>query len=115
MQINFKVRAKNKSFWLAFIPAVLLLVQVVFAPFGYNWDYGVLNQQLAAIINALFAVLSIVGVVTDPTTKGFSDSTCALSYTMPAVTGNPVTDGQNDTAVSAAAQSAADKVKEQRQ
>jgi len=83
MKINFKVRAKNKSFWLALIPAVLLLVQVVLAPFGYNWDYGVLNQQLAAIINALFAVLSIVGVVTDPTTKGFSDSKQALTYDNP--------------------------------
>ena len=83
MKINFKVRAKNKSFWLALIPAVLLLVQVVLAPFGYNWDYGVLNQQLAAIINALFAVLSIVGVVTDPTTTGVSDSAQALKYTRP--------------------------------
>lgn len=84
MQINFKVRAKNKSFWLAFIPAVLLLVQVVFAPFGYNWDYGVLNQQLTAIINSLFAVLSIVGVIADPTTAGVSDSERALGYTVPA-------------------------------
>lgn len=115
MEINFKVRAKNKSFWLALIPAVLLLVQVVLAPFGYNWDYGVLNQQLAAIINALFAVLSIVGVITDPTTKGFSDSTRALGYTMPAVTGNPVIDGQNDAIVAATAQSAVDKTKDQMQ
>lgn len=84
MKINFKVRAKNKSFWLALIPAVLLLVQVVLAPLGYNWDYGVLNQQLAAIINALFAVLSIVGVITDPTTVGVSDSERALGYTVPA-------------------------------
>ena len=57
--INWRVRIKNKAFWLALIPAALLLVQVVLAPFGYQWDYGVLNQQLAAIINALFAVLSI--------------------------------------------------------
>ena len=84
MKINWTVRIKNKAFWLALIPAALLLVQVVLAPFGYHWDYGVLSQQLAAIINALFAVLSIVGVVTDPTTKGFSDSTLALGYTEPA-------------------------------
>lgn len=83
--INWKVRAKNPNFWLALIPAVLLLIQVVLAPFGYDWDYGVLNQQLSAIINALFAVLSIMGIVTDPTTQGTGDSAQALTYTTPKV------------------------------
>ena len=81
--INWKVRIKNKSFWLALIPAMLLLVQVVAAPFGYKWDFVVLNQQLADIINALFAVLAILGVVTDPTTAGISDSKQALTYEKP--------------------------------
>lgn len=81
--INWKVRIKNKSFWLALIPAVLLLVQVVVAPFGYKWDFVVLNQQLADIINALFAMLAILGVVTDPTTAGISDSKQALTYDAP--------------------------------
>lgn len=78
--INWQIRIKNKTFWLTLIPAVLLLVQAVSAPFGYKWDFAVLNQQLAAIINALFAVLAILGVVTDPTTKGVGDSERALTY-----------------------------------
>lgn len=78
--INWQIRIKNKTFWLTLIPAVLLLVQAVSAPFGYTWDFVVLNQQLAAIINALFAVLSILGVVTDPTTEGVGDSERALMY-----------------------------------
>ena len=41
--INWIVRIKNKNFWLTLIPAVLLLIQVVLAPFGYQWDFGVLN------------------------------------------------------------------------
>ena len=81
--INLSVRIKNKTFWLTLIPAVLLLVQVVAAPFGYKWDFGVLNEQLAAIVNALFAVLSILGVVVDPTTAGVADSTQALTYDTP--------------------------------
>lgn len=81
--INFTARIKNKTFWLTLIPAVLLLVQVVAAPFGYQWDFGVLNEQLAAIINALFAVLAILGIVTDPTTAGVGDSAQALTYTEP--------------------------------
>jgi phi LC3 family holin len=83
MNINWKVRIRNKNFWLALIPALLLLVQVVAAPFGYKWDFGVLNQQLAAIINAVFALLSILGVVNDPTTAGSSDSAQALTYEEP--------------------------------
>lgn len=83
MNINWKVRIRNKNFWLALIPALLLLLQVVAAPFGYKWDFGVLNQQLAAIINAVFALLSILGVVNDPTTAGISDSARAMSYDDP--------------------------------
>lgn len=81
--INWVVRIKNKNFWLTLIPAVLLLIQVVVAPFGYQWDFGVLNEQLAAIINALFAVLVILGVVNDPTTDGVADSDQALTYKAP--------------------------------
>ena len=81
--INITARIKNKTFWLTLIPAVLLLVQVCAAPFGYQWDFGVLNEQLAAIINALFAVLAILGIVTDPTTAGLSDSKQAMTYDKP--------------------------------
>nr|DAQ88386.1 MAG TPA: holin [Caudoviricetes sp.] len=81
--INWVVRIKNKNFWLTLIPAVLLLIQVVVAPFGYQWDFGVLNEQLAAIINALFAVLMILGIVNDPTTDGIADSKQALTYKTP--------------------------------
>lgn len=83
MGINLKVRAKNPSFWLALVPAVLLLAQVCAAPFGYEWDFTVLNQQLAAIVNAVFGVLAILGVVTDPTTKGIGDSDQAMGYDTP--------------------------------
>ena len=83
MNINWRVRLKNKTFWLSLIPAVLLLVQVVAAVFGYTLDLGDLGNKLLAVVNALFAVLSILGVVTDPTTKGVSDSTQALSYEEP--------------------------------
>lgn len=81
--INFTARIKNKTFWLTLIPAVLLLVQVCAAPFGYQWDFGVLNEQLAAIVNALFAVLAILGVVVDPTTAGVGDSKRAMAYEKP--------------------------------
>ena len=77
------MRIKNKSFWIALIPAVLLLVQVIAAVFGYTLDLGELGDKLLAVVNALFAVLTILGIVTDPTTAGISDSKQALGYDTP--------------------------------
>lgn len=83
--INWTVRFKNKAFWLALIPAVLLLIQVVASVFGYTLDLGDLGDKLLEVVNALFALLAILGVVTDPTTSGISDSTQAMTYTEPKV------------------------------
>lgn len=70
MKIDWQTRIKSKKFWLTLIPAVLLLIQTILVPFGYKWDFGILNQQLTAIINAVFGVLTIIGVVSDPNVKG---------------------------------------------
>lgn len=83
MKINWKVRFANKYFWLALIPAVLLLVQAVAAVFGFELDLGEIGEQLKAVVNTLFAVLAIIGVSADPTTAGLSDSKRALTYTEP--------------------------------
>lgn len=81
--INWKVRIKNKLFWLAIIPAILLLVQSVAAVFGYTFDFGDLQAKLLAIVEAVFGVLAILGVVIDPTTAGVSDSKLAMTYDEP--------------------------------
>ena len=83
MNINWTVRIKNKAFWVALIPAVLLLIQVVAAVFGFTLDLGDLGNKLLDVVNALFSVLVILGIVTDPTTDGVGDSTQALTYTEP--------------------------------
>ena len=83
MNINWIVRLKNKNFWLALVPAVLLLIQVVTAVFGFELDLGDLGNRILDVVNALFAVLAILGIVADPTTAGISDSKQALTYTEP--------------------------------
>ena len=65
------------------IPAVLLLVQVVAAVFGYSLDFGDLGNKLLAVVNAVFALLAILGIVNDPTTAGVTDSAQALTYQIP--------------------------------
>lgn len=81
--INWIVRIKNKNFWISLIPAVLLLVQVVAAVFGFTLELGELGDKLLEVVNALFAVLTILGIVTDPTTAGVGDSKLAMTYTEP--------------------------------
>lgn len=96
--INWKVRIKNKSFWLSVVTAALLLIQVIAVPFGYQFKLDVINNQLLDVINASFAFLSILGVVTDPTTKGVTDSKQALKYDAPKIDEKPdYGDGQEFT------------------
>lgn len=83
MSINWKVRIKNKAFWVAIIPAVLLLIQQVLAVFGVALDFSQLQNQLVAIVGTVFALLAILGVVADPTTVGVGDSVQALGYDEP--------------------------------
>ena len=83
MNINWIARLKNKNFWISLIPAVLLLVQTIAAAFGFTLDFGELGNQLLSVVNTLFAVLALLGVVTDPTTSGLGDSKQALTYTEP--------------------------------
>ena len=83
MNINWIVRIKNEAFWIAIIPAVLLLIQVIASVFGYTLDLGELGNKLLDVVNVVFSVLVILGVVVDPTTKGVSDSARALTYTKP--------------------------------
>lgn len=81
--INWKIRMQNKTFWLALVPAFLLLIQAVAHVFNVSLDFTNLNKDLLGVVNALFTVLAIVGVVADPTTKGMGDSTQALTYSKP--------------------------------
>ncbi len=83
MKINWKVRIKNKTFWLTLVPAVIVLIQAVATLFGFTLDMGEMGNNLIALVNALFVVLAILGVVNDPTTSGVSDSSQALTYEKP--------------------------------
>ena len=83
MKINWTVRWNNKAFCLSFIPALLLLVQTMAALFGFTLDLGEVGNRLIAVVEAVFVVLALLGVVADPTTKGMNDSARAMTYTDP--------------------------------
>ena len=81
--INWKVRIRNKQFWLTVIPAVALVAQAVAALFGYTIDLTTMVGKLQVVVNAVFALLVILGVVVDPTTEGVRDSSRAMQYDEP--------------------------------
>lgn len=81
--INWAVRLKSKWFWMAIIPMILLLIQQIAAMFGFTLNFETLQAQILAIVETVFMILGILGIIVDPTTKGFSDSARALTYTEP--------------------------------
>ena len=83
MQVNWHVRFLNKSFWVTLIPAVLLLVQVIAQAIGFQIELGEVGDKALAVVNAVFGLLTILGVVVDPTTSGVSDSAQAMTYDTP--------------------------------
>lgn len=83
MNINWQVRFKNKTFWLTFIPALFLVIQTVASVFGFTLDLTELQADILEVINAIFALLAVLGVVVDNTTKGISDSSRAMTYKEP--------------------------------
>ena len=81
--INWKVRIKNKLFWCELIPALALVIQAVAAVFGWTLDFTTLIGKLLAVVDAVFALLVILGIVVDPTTEGVRDSKQAMTYDEP--------------------------------
>lgn len=82
-KINWKVRLKNKNFWLALVPALALLAQAFANIFNFKLEFGETVDKILVFINVLFAFLVLVGVVNDPTTAGLTDSSRALEYHEP--------------------------------
>ena len=81
--INWKVRIKNRLFWVALIPALALVAQAVAGVFGWTLDLTELTGKLIAVVDAVFSVLVILGLVVDPTTEGVRDSKLAMTYDEP--------------------------------
>ena len=67
MKLNLKIRFQNKAFCVAFASAVILLLQQL----GLG-QY--LPENLMDIINSVLLILSMCGIIVDPTTKGIEDS-----------------------------------------
>lgn len=70
MSIDWKSRIKNKTFWISLIGAVVLLSQQL----GFNATQFIPSNYVD-IINSLFGILTILGIVIDPSSEGIGDKT----------------------------------------
>ena len=84
MKINLKVRLKNKTFWLTVIPAILTVIYAVLGLLGKQPEFS--QETVMKVITTILSVLTVLGVIVDPTTEGIRDSERALSYTSPFAT-----------------------------
>ncbi len=81
MDINWKLRFKNKAVLTGLVGALLLFIKQVTNLFGL--DLSTQLNQASAIIGAILTLLTGIGVITDPTSKGVSDSSIAQTYQVP--------------------------------
>jgi len=86
--INWKVRLKNRGWVIGFISQLMIVLELLLT--GLHM-MGVTDFQLTesvkewvlTLVNAIFVILSMLGIVQDPTTKGYLDSEQALKYHEP--------------------------------
>ena len=82
MNINWKVRFRNRLWLAGFLSAV---VSFVFTLLGlFEVTPALTEDTLLQAVNAVLTVLTALGVLIDPTTQGLSDSARALTYADPA-------------------------------
>ena len=94
--INWKVRFMNKTWVVAFVAAAFVLIGAVGKLFGFDLDLKGTEENIIAIVYALFGVLALFGIVQDPTTPGIFDSERAQSYTAPGVDEDEFDDDVSD-------------------
>ena len=74
MKINWKLRFKNKATLAAIAATVILLAQQL----GFE-----LPDNVSEVVNTALTLLVLLGVISDPTTNGLSDSDNAMNYIEP--------------------------------
>ena len=79
--INWKVRLKNKTFLVIFVPLLISFVYQLLAVLGIT--PSIAKETVEELILAAVNLLALLGIVVDPTTSGIGDSERALNYTEP--------------------------------
>lgn len=79
--INWKVRIKNGSWWLAVISAIIIALFSVLRLCGV--ELKVSEEEIINVVTLILMIPATIGIISDPTTKGISDSQRAMTYERP--------------------------------
>ena len=69
MNIDWKARLTNKTWWVSIISALVLLSQQL----GLDLSQYI-PQNYVDIINTVFSILTLLGITVDTSTSGISDN-----------------------------------------
>lgn len=78
MKINWKIRFKNGKWVAMFLGAAVTTGYMICETLGIKIPFS--QTDVTKIIMAILGLLSMLGVITDPTTKGIGDSDLAMTY-----------------------------------
>lgn len=81
MNIKWILRFKNKPVLVALVAAVVAFIYQILGLFGVT--PGISEDQITEIVGLLINILVMLGIVVDPTTKGISDTSLAMTYDEP--------------------------------
>jgi len=65
LNLNLKSRFRNKAFILSMVGAVVLLIQQL----GFTF----IPANYSDVVNSILTILTMIGIVVDPSTSGVSD------------------------------------------
>lgn len=84
LKINIPVRMKNIWFWIS-VGGVILTAMGISADMLTSWDavFQAIKNLLGNPYMLGSVIMSLIGVVNDPTTSGLSDSEQAMTYERP--------------------------------
>lgn len=81
MELNWKVRFKNKVWLTGFLAAVVGFVYQILGLFDIVPPIS--HDQVTQVVGLVITMFASMGVLVDPTTKGVSDSDRAMAYDKP--------------------------------
>ncbi len=81
MKINWKVRIQHRQFWVAIVSASILLANHIASLF--NIDITLISFKIQQLLETILLILTLFGIIIDPTTVGVNDSSQVMDNTKP--------------------------------
>ena len=79
--INWKTRLQSGPFWIGVASAVVAAVFAILPLCGV--ELSVTQDQVLNVFTLVLMIPASIGIISDPTTKGITDSARALTYDKP--------------------------------